>query len=99
MFKNLARASVVTLAAMIAALAATTSSSAAPPASPLKVAFVYVSPIGEAGWTYQHEQGRLAMQKALGSAVVSTAVEAVAEGADSERVIRDLAAQGNQLIF
>ncbi len=66
---------------------------------PLKVAFVYVSPIGEAGWTYQHEQGRLAMQQALGDQVASTVVESVAEGADSERVMRDLAAQGNTLIF
>ena len=93
------------------ALAAGTShaqagSAAAPPAppgpgakTPLKVAFVYVSPIGEAGWTYQHEQGRLAMQQALGDQVVSTGVESVAEGADSERVMRDLAAQGNTLIF
>jgi len=99
MFKNLARASVVTLVAMLAALAASTRSEAQPAAAPLKVAFVYVSPIGEAGWSYQHEQGRLAMQKALGQNVVSSAVEAVAEGADSERVIRDLAAQGNRLIF
>jgi len=98
MFKNLARASVATLVAMTAASAAPTSSNAAPQ-PPLKVAFVYVSPIGEAGWTYQHEQGRLAMQQALGDRIASTAVEAVAEGADSERVIRDLAAQGNQLIF
>ena len=98
MFKNLARASVVTLAAMFAVVTAPTPSNAQA-APPLKVAFVYVSPIGEAGWTYQHEQGRLAMQKALGDRVASTAVEAVAEGADSERVIRDLAAQGNQLIF
>jgi simple sugar transport system substrate-binding protein len=98
MFKNLARASVVTLAAMLAVVTAPTPSNAqAEP--PLKVAFVYVSPIGEAGWTYQHEQGRLAMQKALGDRVISTAVESVAEGADSERVIRDLAAQGHQLIF
>ena len=98
MFKNLARASVsILLAALLALVAATTR--AQTPTPPLKVAFVYVSPIGEAGWTYQHEQGRLTMQKALGDKVVSTAVEAVAEGADSERVIRDLAAQGNQLIF
>ena len=97
MFKNLARASVVTLAAMLALAAPV--HSRAQPAPPLKVAFVYVSPIGTAGWSYQHEQGRLAMQKALGSSVVSTAVESVAEGADSERVIRDLAAQGNRLIF
>jgi simple sugar transport system substrate-binding protein len=99
MFKNLARASVVTLVAMLTALAVSTRSEAQPAAAPLKVAFVYVSPIGEAGWSYQHEQGRLAMQKALGQNVVSSAVEAVAEGADSERVIRDLAAQGNRLIF
>jgi len=100
MFKNLARASVFSLAAMLATSAPTLhAQSAAPPKPPLKVAFVYVSPIGEAGWTFQHEQGRLAMQKALGDKVVSTAVEAVAEGADSERVMRDLVAQGNQLIF
>jgi basic membrane protein A and related proteins len=97
MFKNLARASVVTLAAMLALAAPICSR--AQPAPPLKVAFVYVSPIGTAGWSYQHEQGRLAMQKALGGSVVSSAVESVAEGADSERVIRDLAAQGNRLIF
>jgi basic membrane protein A and related proteins len=98
MFKNLARALLgATFLIPTAALHAQTNP--VPPKAPLKVAFVYVSPIGEAGWTYQHEQGRLAMQKALGASVVSTAVEAVAEGADSERVIRDLAAQGNQLIF
>ena len=105
MFKNLARASVLSpilrlLAAMCAFSAPISSAQIqAPPKPPLKVAFVYVSPIGEAGWTFQHEQGRLAMQKALGDRVVSTAVEAVAEGADSERVMRDLAAQGHQLIF
>ncbi len=100
MFKNLARASFV-LGAMFALAAPTlhAQTTAAPSKPPLKVAFVYVSPIGEAGWTFQHEQGRLAMQKALGDRVASTAVESVAEGADSERVIRDLAAQGNRLIF
>ena len=105
MFKNLVRASVLSpilrlLAAMFAFSAPISSAqNQAPPKPPLKVAFVYVSPIGEAGWTFQHEQGRLAMQKTLGDRVVSTAVEAVAEGADSERVMRDLAAQGHQLIF
>jgi len=97
MFKNLARASVSTLVAMLAALTAVTHVRAQSP--PLKVAFVYVSPIGDAGWTFQHEQGRLAMQKALGDRVVSSVVENVAEGPDSERVIRDLVAQGNRLIF
>ena len=107
MFKNLVRASlcaslVTSLLGASLAMAATSPPphAAAPaPKPPLKVAFVYVSPIGDAGWTYQHEQGRLAMQKALGDRVVSTAVEGVAEGADSQRVIRDLAAQGNRLIF
>ncbi|MDE2093931.1 MAG: BMP family ABC transporter substrate-binding protein [Burkholderiales bacterium] len=107
MFKNLVRASLCAslitglLGATLAVAATSPPPHAAAPAPkpPLRVAFVYVSPIGDAGWTYQHEQGRLAMQKALGDRVQSTAVEGVAEGADSERVIRDLAAQGNRLIF
>jgi len=68
-------------------------------ASPLKVAFVYVSPVGDAGWTTQHNLGRLQMAQALGSKVSTSFVEKVPEGADAERVIRDLAQQGNQLIF
>lgn len=68
-------------------------------ADPLKVAFVYVGPVGDAGWTYAHEQGRLAMEKAMGDKVKSTYVENVPEGADAERVIRKLAADGNKLIF
>jgi basic membrane protein A and related proteins len=62
-----------------------------------KVAFVYVSPVGDAGWTYQHDQGRQAMERALG--LKASIVEGVAEGADAERVMRDLAAQGHDLIF
>jgi simple sugar transport system substrate-binding protein len=71
----------------------------APKAEPLKVGFVYVSPVGDAGWTSQHNAGRLALEKALGDQVRTTYVEKVAEGADAERVIRDLAQQGNTLIF
>ncbi len=66
---------------------------------PLKVGFVYVSPVFEAGWTQQHDQGRRAMEAALGDKVKTTVVADVPEGADAERVIRDLAAQGNKLIF
>ncbi|MFM1818328.1 MAG: hypothetical protein RL364_1188 [Pseudomonadota bacterium] len=66
---------------------------------PVKAAFVYVSPITEAGWTRQHDEGRKAVDKALGDKVKTTFVADVAEGADAERVIRDLAAQGNQIIF
>ena len=98
MLQNLARG---LMAAMLAAVAAITASlpATAQTTAPLKVGFVYVSPIGDAGWTYQHNLGRLAMEKALGLQVSTTAVEAVAEGADSERVMRDLVAQGHKLIF
>jgi basic membrane protein A len=68
-------------------------------AEPLQVGFVYVSPIGQAGWTYQHEQGRLALERALGAQVRTSVVEAVPEGADAERVMRDLARHGHRLIF
>ena len=86
----------------LAGLAASLSLSAvlsAQAADPLKVAFVYVGPVGDAGWTYAHEQGRLQMEKALAGKVKSTYVENVPEGADAERVIRKLAADGNKLIF
>lgn len=73
-----------------------TSQAAAPP---LKVAFVYVGPVGDGGWSYQHDLGRLALEKTLGAKIKTTYVESVAEGADAERVIRRLAASGNQLIF
>jgi simple sugar transport system substrate-binding protein len=67
-------------------------------ADPYKVAFVYVAPIGDAGWTYQHELGRRAVDAALGSAVKTSYVENVEEGADSERVIRQLATT-NQMVY
>ncbi len=66
---------------------------------PLKAGFVYVAPITEAGWVRQHEEGRKAVQEALGAKVQTSFVENVAEGADAERVIRDLAQQGHTLIF
>ena len=66
---------------------------------PLKIGFVYVGPIGDAGWTYQHDIGRKEMEKALGPKVTTKYVESVPEGADAERVIRDLAQSGHTLIF
>lgn len=83
----------------VAVLPAMALSAAAAAQEPLKVGFVYVSPIGEAGWTWQQDLGRKAMEKALGDKVVTQLVEDVPEGADAERVIRDLAQQGNKLIF
>ena len=62
-----------------------------------KVGFVYVGPIGDHGWSYQHDQSRLAVEKELG--VKTTFVESVPEGADAERVIRQLATAGNDVIF
>jgi simple sugar transport system substrate-binding protein len=67
--------------------------------TPLKIGFVYVAPITDAGWVRQHENARQSVQAALGQQVQTTFVENVAEGPDAERVIRDLAQQGNKLIF
>ena len=86
----------------LAALAVSLGLSATAPAradEPLKVGFIYVGPVGDAGWTYAHDQGRLEMEKNLGAKVKTTFVESVPEGADAERVIRKLAADGNKLIF
>jgi simple sugar transport system substrate-binding protein len=66
---------------------------------PLKVGFVYVAPISDAGWVHQHEEARLAVQAAFGQRVKTDYVENVPEGPDAERVIRDLAATGHKLIF
>jgi simple sugar transport system substrate-binding protein len=88
MFKNLMRAFAPALIALNTLAA-----------EPLQVGFVYVSPIGQAGWTYQHDQARQALDKALGDAVRTRQVEAVAEGADAERVMREMAAGGAKLIF
>jgi len=67
--------------------------------APLKIGFVYVAPVTDAGWVHQHDEARKAVEAALGSQVQTTFVENVAEGADAERVIRDLAQQGHRLIF
>src|SRR6185369_13652280 len=97
MYKNLA----AVLAAACFFCPVFSQSKAAPkaPVNPVKVAFVYVAPITGAGWVHQHEQGRQAVEAALAGKVKTSYVENVPEGADSERVIRDLAKQGNKLIF
>ena len=68
-------------------------------ADPLKVGFIYVGPISDFGWTYEHDKGRLAVESALGDAVETTYVESVPEGADAERALTQLALAGNELIF
>jgi basic membrane protein A len=92
MYKNLA-------AAVLAAATFSLPAFSQTPAAPLKVAFVYVAPITDTGWVRQHEEGRQAVEAAFGGKVKTTYVENVPEGPDAERVIRDLAQQGNKLIF
>jgi len=93
MYKNLAAA--LAAACFIAPVFSQTKA----PAEPVKAGFVYVSPITEAGWTRQHDEGRKAVEAALGTQVKTTFVENVPEGQDAERVIRDLAATGHKIIF
>jgi basic membrane protein A len=64
-----------------------------------KVGFVYVGPVGDHGWTYRHDVGRQALEKEFGDKIKTTYVESVKEGGDAERVIREMAALGNQIIF
>ncbi len=68
-------------------------------AEPLKIAFAYIGPVGDGGWTFAHDTGRKAIEKEFGDQVVTSFVENVPESADAERVLRDLAGQGNRLIF
>ena len=90
------RWNIVAVAALLTLAAATLSSYAA---EKLKIGFVYVGPIGDLGYTYQHELGRQALQKALGDKVDTTYLENVPEGADAERAIEQLARTGHKLIF
>ena len=66
---------------------------------PLKAAWIYVGPVGDAGWSFAHDLGRKAAEAKFGDGLKTTIVEKVPEGADAERVIRDLAQQGNKIIF
>jgi len=84
-----------------AAPAAAPAASAAAPAKPepLKIAFAYVGPVGDGGWTFAHDNARKALEKEFGDKIQTSFVENVPESADAERVIRDMATQGNKLIF
>ena len=68
-------------------------------ADPVKVGFVYVGPTGDHGWTYMHDIGRQAIVKELGDQVETTYVENVKYGPDAERVMRQMALQGVDIIF
>ena len=68
-------------------------------AEAMKIAFAYVGPVGDGGWTFAHDNARKAIEKEFGDKVVTSFVENVPESADAERVIRDLVGQGNKLVF
>ncbi|MBL6932927.1 MAG: BMP family ABC transporter substrate-binding protein [Rhodospirillales bacterium] len=87
----------ITLAVVAAAFALSTSVGAI--AEENKVGFIYVGPIGDHGWSYRHDVGRLAIEKALGDRVKTSFIESVKEGPDAERVIQQLASSGHNLIF
>jgi simple sugar transport system substrate-binding protein len=91
------RWNIVAVAAVLAVAAATFGGAYA--ADKLKIGFIYVGPVGDLGYTYQHELGRQALQKAMGDQVETTYLENVNEGPDSERAIEQLARAGNKLIF
>lgn len=84
------------LGCFFASLAFVTSVSAA---EPTKIGFVYVGPVADAGWTYEHDRGRLAVEKEYGDKVETVFVESVSEGPDAERVISQMAADGANMIF
>ena len=86
-------------APVAAAPSAPAASAPAPKPGPLKIAFAYVGPVGDGGWTFAHDNGRKAIEKEFGDKVVTSFVEKVPEAADAERVFRDMAGQGNKLIF
>ena len=79
--------------------AAAPAPAAAAKAEPLKIAFAYVGPVGDGGWTFAHDNARKALEKEFGDKIVTSFVENVPESADAERVIRDMASQGNKVIF
>jgi basic membrane protein A and related proteins len=89
-------------AVMVATLGLGFATAAAPAEEakkPLKVGFVYIGPVGDAGWTYSHDLGRKALEKALGPSVETTVLENVPEGPESQKAFEDLARRGTQLIF
>jgi len=93
MIRNFMRLVFIMLAAVLASV------QTASAADELKVGFVYFSPVGDTGWTAEHDKGRKAMEAALAGKVSAQIVENVAYGPDAQRVIRQLAADGNKLVF
>ncbi|WP_288949509.1 BMP family ABC transporter substrate-binding protein [uncultured Paracoccus sp.] len=88
-----------TLLGSAAALMASSALPAFAQEEKLKVGFIYVGPVGDGGWTYQHDLARQAIEKEYGDRIETTYIESVPEGADAERALTQLALAGNKLIF
>jgi simple sugar transport system substrate-binding protein len=88
-----------TLLGTAAALAVSVTGAFADAHEPIKVGFVYVGPIGDGGWTYEHDKARLAVEEHFGDKVETMFQESVPEGADAERVMTQMALSGAKLIF
>ena len=86
-------------ATILAAFAMALALPAARAADPVKAAFVYVGPVGDHGWTYQHDRGRLAVEQAFGDRVETLYIENVSEGPDAERAIERFARAGADIVF
>ncbi|MDO5653051.1 MAG: BMP family ABC transporter substrate-binding protein [Brachymonas sp.] len=82
-----------------AASAASAASATTATSGPFKVAFMYVGPVGDGGWSFAHDNGRKAVEAEFGDKVQTSIVESVPEGPDAERVVRDLANQGNSMVL
>ena len=65
----------------------------------VKAGFIYVGPRGDHGWTYMHDQARLQVEEQFGNQVETTFVESVHEGPDAERIMRQMALTGHDIIF
>ena len=71
----------------------------APKPEPLKIAFAYVGPVGDGGWTFAHDNARKALEAEFGDKIKTSFIENVSASADAERNFRDMVSQGNKLIF
>ncbi|MER9966466.1 BMP family ABC transporter substrate-binding protein [Mesorhizobium sp. M0060] len=87
------------LIAMMATTAALSLAASAEAADKLKACWVYTGPIGDFGYSYQHDQGRLEVEKALGDKVETAYLENVSEGPDADRAFERLAREGCKIIF
>ncbi len=90
---------IVTAALLLAGCAALSGAAAQDKPAKLKIGFVYSGPVGEYGWSYQHDQARQAVVKQFGDRIETTVLAGVGEGDEAERTIEQLARAGNKLIF